>query len=73
MTPTDDLTILADLDAERIEERRLIITESDAVCLACGANPKDAPDAATDPLWLMDTIQNPDGTLVAQVLCPDCL
>ena len=59
------------MDDQTIAERRAIVNESDTVCESCGADPKHAPDAATDPLWFMDTVLTPDA-MVATVQCPAC-
>lgn len=60
------------LDADRIEERLVIVNDSDALCDGCGADPKAAADAARDPRWFMDMMLDESGTVMVTVLCPRC-
>lgn len=66
------------LTAEQLVERAIIVHESDAVCSACGADPRARDGAAVaDPAWLIDAVLVPDnvsseGEYVALVRCPRC-
>jgi hypothetical protein len=54
-------------------EQAEVVNDSDAVCGACGANPREA-DALDG--WFIDSVLIPDdgleGVRVAQVRCPQC-
>lgn len=59
------------MDEQTISERAEIMHCVDAQ--ECGSCGKAIPDgAAEDPRWFVDTMPQKDGTILAEIRCPDC-